>query len=260
MKTKTFETIEQYIQQINQDHFRSIEDLPLNIFAEKRYDTKLIITEKTALEFLRKLHRDWKILTVSNKSIVGYETCYYDTPDFQFYRAHKQGKRKRFKIRIREYETGARYLELKLKTNIEETLKFRWPYPQESDFKFINAAFMQIVIQKLNSHGLNVNFNKLEYKLSTKYRRLSLVNIDNYEKITIDRNLTLQKNNQIEYFNNSYMILEVKSQKLQSTLKTSLNMLHQNRSRISKYGLAVPLLYPEMGANPWSVAMKKLGK
>jgi len=260
LSTKIFKDLEKYLHQINEDRFRSIEDLPLDNISEKRYDSKLIVNEKTALNFLAGLQNDWKIVTVDNKSEVQYETFYFDTPNFQFFKDHKQGRRKRFKIRIRTYETGDRYLELKLKTNIDETQKIRWPYPTDASLKDLNSDLLQIITQRLEPYGYKLNFNNLEYKLSTKYKRISLVNFQNYEKITLDSNLTVQKNNQIERIGSGYMILEVKSQKLSNTLRPTLNLLHQNRIRLSKYGLAVPVLYPNMGANPWSLALKKFSK
>jgi hypothetical protein len=258
--TKIFKDLDKYLLQINEDRFRSIEDLPLNNLTEKRYDTKLIINEKTALNLLARLHNDWKFIKVDNIAEIEYETFYFDTPDFQFFKDHKQGRRKRFKIRIRTYETGDRYLELKFKTNIEETRKIRWSYPKDGSLTTLNSKFLHLITERLELDGYKINFHKLEYKLSTKYRRVSLVNFKNNEKITLDKNLTVQKNNRTKHIGNDYMILEVKSQKLSNTLRSSLNLLHQNRIRLSKYGLAVPILYPEMGANPWSLALKKFSK
>ena len=68
----------------------------------------------------------YRVLEVNGRRLCGYATTYYDTADLAFYRAHQTGRLPRRKVRIRDYvDTGARFLEEKVKNNSGRTIKSR---------------------------------------------------------------------------------------------------------------------------------------
>jgi hypothetical protein len=222
----------------------------------KRYDTKYILDEKKIISTLNNLGREWHVLNVGNKIQINYKTLYFDTHDFRLFKDHKQGKRKRFKIRIRFYETGEIYLELKLKTNLEETLKFRWKCPTLPSESVIESPFKEVISQKLNEYLYQLDMATLEYKLSTEFTRTTLFNSATKEKLTIDKNFIVDNKNLTLPISKKMLILEIKSSKPLSSLNSTLNSLNIRSVSLSKYGAGAPALFSYLGRNPWVSTLK----
>src|SRR5699024_11402616 len=59
-----------------------------------------------------------------------YRSTYFDPPDFEQYRAHRQGRRRRYKVRARTYvESKLCMFEIKTKGRLGATVKHRRPQP-----------------------------------------------------------------------------------------------------------------------------------
>ena len=73
------------------------------------------------------------MLDIDGRRVFGYESTYFDTPDCEQYRAHRQGRRRRYKVRSRSYvDTGLSMFEVKTKGLRGATVKHRmcsatWP-------------------------------------------------------------------------------------------------------------------------------------
>lgn len=68
----------------------------------------------------------FRTLTIEGLRVFRYRSVYYDTPCLRSFRDHRQGRRRRFKVRERLYaDTGERQLEVKLKGRRGETVKHR---------------------------------------------------------------------------------------------------------------------------------------
>lgn len=222
----------------------------------KRFDTKYILDEKKIISTLNNLSREWHVLNVGNKIQINYKTLYFDTCDFKLFKDHKQGKRKRFKIRIRFYETGEIYLELKLKTNLEETLKFRWKCPTPPSENVIESQFKEVLSEKLNEYLYHFDLASLEYKLSTEFTRTTLFNFATKEKLTIDKNFMVDNRDITLPISRKMLILEIKSSKPFNSLNSTLNSLNIRSVSLSKYGAGAPELFSYLGRNPWVSTLK----
>ena len=81
-----------------------------------RVDRKYFVPVETFREFTALLEDEFAVLDIDGRRMFGYESVYFDTPDLATYRAHLQGRRRRFKLRTRTYvDSGACMLEVKLK-------------------------------------------------------------------------------------------------------------------------------------------------
>ncbi|MFA6008534.1 MAG: VTC domain-containing protein [Desulfobacteraceae bacterium] len=69
----------------------------------KRYDTKFVFHADKLQSVLEYLRTDYGVLEINNKRIFLYQTLYYDTDDYYFYRQHHDKKLSRYKIRCRTY-------------------------------------------------------------------------------------------------------------------------------------------------------------
>ena len=70
-----------------------------------------------------------RVLEIDGRRVFGYRSTYFDTPDLRLFRDHVQRRRRRYKCRTREYDSGVRMFEVKLKGARGRTVKYRMPRP-----------------------------------------------------------------------------------------------------------------------------------
>jgi hypothetical protein len=93
---------------------------------QNRTDVKYLLSTGQLAHALRALAEQYRVLEIDGVRLNPYQTLYFDTPDFALYLQHHAGKRNRYKVRSRRYVvTGRSFLEVKLKTNKERTVKRR---------------------------------------------------------------------------------------------------------------------------------------
>jgi hypothetical protein len=68
----------------------------------KRYDTKFIFCREKLLPVFDFLADHYNVLEIDNRRHFKYESLYYDTDDYFFYRQHHNKKYDRYKIRCRK--------------------------------------------------------------------------------------------------------------------------------------------------------------
>ena len=91
-----------------------------------RIDTKYVTSIEMLLPIFSAISQKYKIQTINGRQISNYQTQYFDTDKFDFYKMHQNGKLKRQKIRIRTYsDTILSFLEVKNKNNKGRTNKKR---------------------------------------------------------------------------------------------------------------------------------------
>jgi hypothetical protein len=96
----SFDKFAEYLVGMNKSKSISFETIQNQQDFLKRFDSKYIIDENSIIKILGKIDSDWKLLNVNQKITIKQESDYYDTQDFQFFKDHKKGTRKRFKIRL----------------------------------------------------------------------------------------------------------------------------------------------------------------
>jgi hypothetical protein len=150
-----------------------------------RVDTKFILPMSSLTKFLSELKDEYTILEQAGRRLFNYETTYFDTPDRFFYRSHHNGQLNRNKVRFRHYrDTNTAFMEVKLKNNKQRTIKKRMPLDAVKP-NFENAK--QFLKESLHRH---VSF--LETALFVKYQRVTLMNKDSTERLTLDLSLSFK--------------------------------------------------------------------
>jgi len=208
-----------------------------------RTDTKFVFNRSKIPEVLSLITEFYKVLQIDGKKISRYKTLYYDTPSFSLYLAHHNGHLNRIKIRHRTYiDSSLGFLEIKLKTNKERTIKTRikqketplsW---QTSSIEFIEKS-------------TPFSPEALVPSLWVNYSRLTFVNKQSAERITIDLGLEFLKNEGVQGFN-ELVIAEVKQEKKKpSPFLKIMKQLHIREGFISKYCLGVTVMYPNLKKN-----------
>lgn len=216
-----------------------------DLFLFDRRDTKYLFLFEDLYKILGILKDHYYILTVNGKNFSHYRTTYFDTKDYDLYNAHHNGKLNRYKVRVRNYlDSLVIYLEVKFKSNKRRTIKKRVltedkAHFSEEDWRFLNSA-------------IPYDPHELSPSLMTKYVRLTLINFDYMEKVTIDFNLAFQHlKNGKETKMPKIGIIEVKNERGRnhSLLSKTLNKDFIYYQRISKYCLGMSLLDPHIKKN-----------
>lgn len=149
-----------------------------------RYDVKFIFPSTLIPALIENTSQVYKILEIKGKRILRYQSHYFDTPGFDMYTDHHNGKGERFKVRIRKYvDTEDEFLEIKKKTNKGLMMKHR------------------VEVEGPDKLGQNANAlvkehtpydpDMLSKSLQTSFCRITLVNTKSDERITLDFNLNL---------------------------------------------------------------------
>ncbi|MGH2389516.1 MAG: VTC domain-containing protein [Chloroflexota bacterium] len=94
----------------------SLEEANGRAALQTRVDCKYILPWPRFEAFATQLRVTHAVLAIDGRRVFGYDTLYFDTASLLTYRAHLQGRRKRFKARSRLYvDSGLCLFEVKLK-------------------------------------------------------------------------------------------------------------------------------------------------
>jgi hypothetical protein len=197
---------------------------------------------------------NYRVLSIDESRYSHYETHYFDTPGFEMYLQHHNGKLNRNKIRFRDYvDTGVSFFEIKLKTNKGRTIKNR--------VKFNNRKY-EITGQSellLKQHTHFYTENLLEV-IQVNYDRITLVQSNMNERLTIDFNLTFSYQNRKKSFP-SLVIAEIKQDKTSKSPFIELmqaNFIHS--FSISKYCLGIASIRTNVKHNNFKSKLHTINK
>ncbi|MCX7987652.1 MAG: polyphosphate polymerase domain-containing protein [Bacteroidales bacterium] len=218
-----------------------------------RLDTKYFFTVSNLITVLKEALPYYRILEINGKRQFQYYTRYFDTPEFQLYHDHHNGRLNRYKIRQRRYDvTGKEYFEIKYKNNKGQTLKKRIENTQSEVFNPNAISFLE------KNTPFNAKF--FDEVLQNKFIRITLVNKNFTERATLDYALEFASSSQtIQY--PQVGILEIKQDFSVrcSPLKEIMHQLHTNPCSLSKYCTGVVSLYPrQVKANAFKPTILKL--
>jgi hypothetical protein len=220
-----------------------------------RVDSKYVFHREDLVQFLSELKDDYSVLDVNGNRISRYESLYFDTPDFDLYHFHQRGKFNRYKFRIRKYvESNLFFFEVKFKNNKGRTKKNRIVH---EGFDVEANQLIDTFLHKNSHYGVE----DLEEKIWVNYSRITLVNLEYAERVTIDLNLTFIHGDHQKTMHD-YVIAEVKQNK--SSISPFVQLMHRQHIRegsISKYCLGIMNLYPSLRSNnfkPFQNNLKKI--
>jgi hypothetical protein len=221
-----------------------------------RIDTKYVIHQDKLYDYLKAISPAYSLLTIDGKSIHPYETLYFDTSGFHLYQMHHNGKRNRFKLRFRKYvNSGTTYFEIKSKTNKSRTIKNR----------ILIDRFAETLDEKLvrfigeHTPGEYHNFVPA---LTVFFDRLTFVNKNANERLTVDLNLRYSSNSGEKQIQN-LVIIEVKEElHAASPFRQLMKLQRQTRNYFSKYCIGVTCLNKDLKMNRFKkkiISFNKLG-
>lgn len=229
-----------------------------NVRLMRRTDTKFVFSKEKLPEILEKARNDYYMVEIANEREQIYETTYFDTCGYDMYSTHHNGKLNRFKVRIRKYiYSNMAFLEVKAKNNKGETIKNRIKYKQPD----INLDH-NTTSEFLNKY---TPYNPVGLKpmLGNKFIRLTLVNKNLTERITLDYHLSFED---LTYkqstVTNDVCIAEIKKDRdtRDSMFIGLLRDLRIKSMGFSKYCMGMALLNPDIKNNRFKERIRKLEK
>lgn len=207
-----------------------------------RIDTKYIFPDEDTLKYLAEIKQNYRSLQIDGVRQATYSTLYYDTPDNLFYLQHHREKPTRLKIRKRQYvDSGLSFLEVKIKSK-ERTDK------QRMRITAINEEFS--TEEKDFIRQFYAEPETLIPRIWSVFERITLVNKDTPERLTIDSNIRFSYRGE-EANIGPLAIAEVKQEasNRNSTFVQILKKEHVRPMGISKYCIGAALIYPELKHN-----------
>jgi hypothetical protein len=149
-----------------------------------RIDSKYVFPVNKLPYLLSYSSGNYKVLEIEHCREFTYNTVYHDTPDYFFYNQHVTGKLGRYKVRVRTYETsGTSYIEVKCKTNKGRTVKTR--IKKKPGIEAGNGKGLGFVRDQVS-----LDLMSLQPVLTNHFSRVTLINFEDMERITLDFNLS----------------------------------------------------------------------
>ena len=240
-----------------------------------RVDTKYLITSSQLLDILNGIQGNYYAQEVEGNRLSPYCTVYYDTPDLRMYIIHHDKHLVRDKVRVRTYiDSNLTFCEVKHKTNKGRTKKKRMELKTENgeqDGEALNEAKRVKTVMKLSE--LNDQIAAADFKLpypvevlnanlETAFDRITLVNYEKTERLTIDCNLNFR--NFVSGTTASMdplVVMELKQDgRARSLLKEVLFDLRIRPYKISKYCIGTVLTRPEVKQNRFKKKIRRINK
>jgi len=220
-----------------------------------RMDTKSIYPSGMIPQLIAHLIPLYKILEVNGSRIFHYESLYLDTPDFKFYNDHQRNKARRHKIRFRRYlDQGSSFFEIKTKNGKGRSSKTR--IPTNGEYSVLSPSLKEAVRARAETDPDN-----LAPSLQVKVNRITLLNKDDSEKVTLDFNVQFSLDGRNKALND-LVIAEVKQIKFKSDSDffKIQRQLGISPLSISKYCVGVASLNESVKRNRFKASLMKIDK
>lgn len=151
-----------------------------------RTDTKFVISLRQLAELLLFARDFYRVQETLGERLIEYNTVYFDTADWRMLRMHVTGRKTRYKVRARCY-VGSKltFVEVKRKDNHGRTRKKRIRVDA------MPAGILQPEAAEFISSHSPIPAYQLTPAIANNFRRITLVNNEMTERLTIDLGLRL---------------------------------------------------------------------
>jgi len=239
----------------NEFHPISLEEME-KIRLMNRIDIKYTTNLSVLLRFIELLKGIYFVQEVEGNRVSEYDTIYLDTEDLRMYMDHQNGRRIREKIRMRHYiDNDLTFLEIKNKDNHGKTHKKRVSISSIGDYLNENASRFLTDVGHYSPENL---FPRVE----TRFSRMTMVNRERTERLTIDTDLHFMNVDSGKEFDlEDIAIVELKQDSQAfSEARRILHELHVRPISISKYCLGTILTTPHVKRNRFKSKLIQINK
>ena len=220
-----------------------------------RFELKYLVPLTGLPEVLSQLPQRLTALDIGGRRAFAYESVYFDTDELSLYRSHARGRPKRYKVRTRSYcDSGETMLEVKLKGPRGQTVKQRvgHDFARRGELTSEARSFVESVVA--DAYGFEVP--ELHPVLTTRYRRATLVDVDDILRLTIDVGLQWA-DAAGGRGSNDLALVESKTTSGPGHVDALLRSAGLRPVSISKYCAGVALLHGDLPANRWNRVLRQ---
>ena len=231
-----------------EDAFAALRAVDLDTLDERaalrrRVDCKYVVPRDELAAVIAASGDAYEALEIDGLRSFDYESVYLDTPDLRCYRDHIDNRRPRFKIRTRLYhETEACFVEVKVKTKDEETVKRQREHDPSALGGLTPEArrFLDEALDELTGAPAP---ERLAPSLTTRYRRMTLGSTDGGERVTTDLDVRLATaDDRSTTLRDDLALVETKTEKGRGAVDRLLAERGHEPITISKYRFGVGML------------------
>ncbi len=224
----------------------------------ERIDNKYILPAAKLAPALAMMTDIFDVLEIEGKRAFAYSTCYFDDAERRGYYDHHQRRRKRCKARVRHYvDAGFSYLEVKLNEQRAMTAKRRQKVPAPVTTLDDNCmAFVEDCYRDSYGEAFDKTLGPV---ILIEYQRITLVDREGGERLTIDTNLRFSADCCSRAVQDDMFIIETKSARGNGIADKVLRGLHvQPTKRVSKYCIGMAVTGQVERHNGFLPALRKL--
>lgn len=229
-----------------------------------RIDTKFVVNLNQLPAILEKAQEAYFVQETAGIRLATYDTVYYDTDDLDMYIRHHNRQLVRQKIRVRQYvESDLTFLEIKRKNNRGRTKKKRIAIagfnPKGDD---IGKGKEEVKIADFIEKKSRYTWDIISPHLRTAFRRITLVNKQKTERLTIDLNLewTNLLNGAKMMFPNLVVVELKRDGNVASPMLQIMNDERIKPLKISKYCIGTALTTPNVKQNRFKAKIHRIAK
>lgn len=222
-----------------------------------RLDTKYVTSKAKLIELLELVRGKYYVQKNHGLRIIPYMTTYYDTVDYKMYMQHHNRIARRTKVRVRTYLASSEtFLEVKNKNNHGRTKKKRIEVPSQDDFRNTEGA------DELVKTRTGLNLCDMHAVVRNQFSRITLVNMDKTERLTIDYNIQFdncENNNALH--SDQLVVIELKRDgNAYSPILNLLRDIHVKNMGFSKCCIGMALTDPLLKKNNFKNKLRKIQK
>ncbi|MFT4288325.1 polyphosphate polymerase domain-containing protein [Nocardioides sp.] len=222
----------------------ALEDLVEEASLLARVDRKYVVPVAEAWSLLDAVPPGTRVLEIGGDREFGYRSRYLDTPDRAGYLSSGRSRRLRWKVRTRRYlDTGGCWLEVKTRGQRGQTVKQRVEHPETPWLTTEGRAFVAGIVGEAAA-------GSLQPVLETSYRRTTLLLPGSSARVTLDVDLAWSTADR-ELVRRELAIVETKTGSTPSAVDRLLWSRGHRPVRISKYGVGMAALHPELPRLKW---------
>ena len=223
-----------------------------------RTDTKFVATAEQLHAFLLAVQGKYFIQDINGKRIASYHTTYFDTDDYQMYNMHHCGRVTREKIRVRTYlDSNDTFFEIKNKNNHGRTKKKRISIQGHDSV----MDELGNIVPFMAKHAW-YTIEEITPVIENWFNRITLVNYDKTERLTIDFNLKFHhlKSDRHEKLDHVAIIELKRDGNVPSPALDILREVRIKRSGFSKYCIGSALTQHTLRRNNFKERLIMISK
>ncbi len=224
-----------------------------------RVDRKYLLPVTALGDFAGRIAASTRVLQIAGQSRFGYQSCYYDSPELLCYQQAGRGRRRRFKIRTREYlHQQDSWLEVKARGARGTTVKDRLIRAAPGPLTLTEHGWLIRALQARNIPTAPVL--RLIPVLHTSYTRRTLqvppTPDEPASRLTIDTGLRLElpphaPGGQLTLDLPQLVIVETKGAPRASRIDRLLWSMGYRPRSFSKYGVGIASLRLDQSPLKW---------